>query len=146
MEVCRTEAERASGSGPRSGRLWRLCPSDSMALRQYWRAQQRFSHAANMSDQSEPNRRKTPPQPDSDRPRQPAQPPATESPTPAGSAAPVDLPATLQATGEGQSNLQLPKIISFETLAKCGDEVWIEHHGRLYRLRETRQGKLILTK
>ena len=40
----------------------------------------------------------------------------------------------------------LPKIISFEELAKCGDEIWIENHGELYRLRRTKQGKLILTK
>ncbi|MEO0944747.1 MAG: hemin uptake protein HemP [Pseudomonadota bacterium] len=34
----------------------------------------------------------------------------------------------------------------FEDLCLCGDEVWIEHQGQLYRLRKTRQGKLILTK
>jgi len=28
----------------------------------------------------------------------------------------------------------------------CGDEVWIENEGQLYRLRRTKQGKLILTK
>ena len=40
----------------------------------------------------------------------------------------------------------LPKIISFETLARCGEEIWIENGGQIYRLRRTRQGKLILTK
>ena len=40
----------------------------------------------------------------------------------------------------------LPKIVRFADLSRCGDEIWIEHHGQLYRLRETRQGKLILTK
>ena len=40
----------------------------------------------------------------------------------------------------------LPKIIKFDTLARCGDEVWIEHNGQIYRLRKTRQDKLILTK
>lgn len=40
----------------------------------------------------------------------------------------------------------LPKIIRFCDLARCGDEIWIEHEGKLYRLRQTRQGKLILTK
>ena len=40
----------------------------------------------------------------------------------------------------------LPKIVCFKELARCGDEVWIEHAGQLYRLRRTRQGKLILTK
>lgn len=38
------------------------------------------------------------------------------------------------------------KIIKFEELAKCGDEVWIEHRGNLYRLQRTRQDRLILTK
>lgn len=39
-----------------------------------------------------------------------------------------------------------PKIIPFESLARCGDEIWIENGGQVYRLRRTRQGKLILTK
>ena len=39
-----------------------------------------------------------------------------------------------------------PKIISFESLARCGDEIWIENEGQIYRLRRTKQGKLILTK
>lgn len=38
------------------------------------------------------------------------------------------------------------KIIPFDALARCGDEVWIENAGQIYRLRRTRQGKLILTK
>jgi hemin uptake protein HemP len=41
---------------------------------------------------------------------------------------------------------KLPKIISFDAIARCGDEVWIENEGQIYRLRKTRQGKLILTK
>ena len=41
---------------------------------------------------------------------------------------------------------KMPKIISFETLARCGEEIWIENNGEIYRLRRTRQGKLILTK
>ena len=40
----------------------------------------------------------------------------------------------------------LPKIISFESLARCGDEIWIENQGQIYRLRRTKQGKLLLTK
>ncbi|MDB4539525.1 hemin uptake protein HemP [Saprospiraceae bacterium] len=40
----------------------------------------------------------------------------------------------------------LPKIISFETLTRCGEEIWIENNGQIYRLRKTRQGRLILTK
>jgi hemin uptake protein HemP len=41
---------------------------------------------------------------------------------------------------------KLPKIIRFDELGRCGEEVWIECSGQLYRLRKTRQGKLILTK
>jgi hemin uptake protein HemP len=41
---------------------------------------------------------------------------------------------------------RLPKIIAFRELCRCGDEVWIENEGQLYRLRRTKQGKLILTK
>ena len=41
---------------------------------------------------------------------------------------------------------QLPKIIRFDSLARCGEEVWIENGGQIYRLRRTKQGKLILTK
>jgi len=39
-----------------------------------------------------------------------------------------------------------PKIVSFKDLARCGEEIWIEHEGKLYRLQSTRQGKLVLTK
>ncbi len=42
--------------------------------------------------------------------------------------------------------LRLFKIVRFEDLARCGHEVWIENNGQLYRLRRTKQGKLILTK
>ncbi len=52
--------------------------------------------------------------------------------------------------GEGSQSLReqlkLPKIIHFDELARCGEEVWIECAGQLYRLRKTRQAKLILTK
>jgi len=48
--------------------------------------------------------------------------------------------------GSGSINLTLPKIIPFQTLARCGEEIWIENEGQIYRLRRTRQGKLILTK
>ena len=53
-------------------------------------------------------------------------------------------PDDLQKTTRDEPNL--PKIISFESLARCGDEIWIENNGQIYRLRRTRQGKLILTK
>lgn len=39
-----------------------------------------------------------------------------------------------------------PNVIQFAAMARCGDEVWIENEGQVYRLRRTRQGKLILTK
>ena len=50
------------------------------------------------------------------------------------------------AQAEANEVLGLPKIISFDSLARCGDEIWIENGGQIYRLRRTRQGKLILTK
>ncbi len=53
---------------------------------------------------------------------------------PAGGAAPSQL------------GVKLPKIIRFSELAVCGEEVWIDNNGELYRLRRTRSGKLILTK
>jgi len=45
-----------------------------------------------------------------------------------------------------KSRAELPKVVSFSQLATCGDEIWIENNGQLYRLRRTSQGKLILTK
>jgi hemin uptake protein HemP len=45
-----------------------------------------------------------------------------------------------------ESQVDLPKIVSFNSLARCGEEIWIENNGQIYRLRRTRQGKLILTK
>ena len=38
------------------------------------------------------------------------------------------------------------KVVNFDDLATCGNEVWIRNGGQLYRLQQTRQGKLILTK
>lgn len=49
---------------------------------------------------------------------------------------------TIAVPGEGG----VAKIIPFDALARCGEEVWIENAGQIYRLRRTRQGKLILTK
>ncbi len=40
----------------------------------------------------------------------------------------------------------VPKLIPFEKICRCGNEVWIEYRGQVYRLRATKQGKLILTK
>ncbi len=45
-----------------------------------------------------------------------------------------------------QHELHRPKIINFDSLVRCGDEVWIENAGQIYRLRRTRNDKLILTK
>ena len=39
-----------------------------------------------------------------------------------------------------------PKVVEFEELAEVGDEVWIRCEGQIYRLRRTKQKKLILTK
>ncbi len=46
----------------------------------------------------------------------------------------------------GRVTPTFPKIIAFRELCRCGEEVWIENDGQIYRLRRTRQGKLILTK
>ncbi len=36
--------------------------------------------------------------------------------------------------------------VSFSELSADSEEIWIEMEGQLYRLRKTKQGKLILTK
>ncbi len=41
---------------------------------------------------------------------------------------------------------KFPKIVPFKELCRCGEEIWIENDGQIYRLRRTKQGKLILTK
>lgn len=43
-------------------------------------------------------------------------------------------------------NLRIPKLVHFSDLCRCGDEIWIELDGQVYRLRKTKQNKLILTK
>lgn len=58
---------------------------------------------------------------------------------------PADDPLSDRSSTDWPSEFA-PKIIRFEELARCGEEVWIEHNRQLYRLRRTRQGKLILTK
>jgi hemin uptake protein HemP len=57
-----------------------------------------------------------------------------------------DLPDERNSLESPSTNIRLPKIISFQELCRCGDEIWIENEGELYRLRRTKQGKLILTK
>ena len=52
-------------------------------------------------------------------------------------------------TGQaGRSDLGLPadRIVSSDTLFQGTREIGIEHYGSLYRLKITRQGKLILNK
>jgi len=44
------------------------------------------------------------------------------------------------------NNAKFPKIIQFSDLCRCGEEIWIAHSGAIYRLRRTKQDKLILTK
>ncbi len=39
-----------------------------------------------------------------------------------------------------------PKIVQFDDLTDRDEEIWIENNGQIYRLRRTKQGKLILTK
>ena len=39
-----------------------------------------------------------------------------------------------------------PKIVQFDELTDKDEEIWIENNGQIYRLRRTKQGKLILTK
>jgi len=51
-----------------------------------------------------------------------------------------------QPVPQKDNDPRLPKIISFDTLSTCGEEVWIENNGELYRLRRTKLGKLVMTK
>jgi hemin uptake protein HemP len=60
-----------------------------------------------------------------------------------GRVSPTRSPDT-QPSSEGM--VKLPKLVSFSDLCRCGDEVWIENDGQIYRLRRTKLGKLILTK
>ena len=55
-------------------------------------------------------------------------------------------PSISEFGDDGSEQSLLPKIIKFSDLARCGDEIWIECESQLYRLRKTKQGKLILTK
>ena len=57
-----------------------------------------------------------------------------------------DKPHQVEDSASKKAASLVPKIVPFENLAKCGDELWIEHRGQLYRLRATKAGKLILTK
>lgn len=69
--------------------------------------------------------------------------PAAMGPGQSGPGQSDSSPGAGESAGAAAS---LPKIIPFSSLVRCGDEVWIEHAGSLYRLRRTKQDKLILTK
>jgi len=59
---------------------------------------------------------------------------------------PVEVPKLETPGSPALPTTKLPKIIPFRDLCRCGEEVWIENEGQIYRLRRTKQGKLILTK
>lgn len=60
-------------------------------------------------------------------------------------APPADPPVDLPAGAAGAASMA-PRRISSSQLFGHGTEVHIEHHGAIYRLRQTALGKLILTK
>lgn len=76
--------------------------------------------------------------------------PKTGSPNPSLPNADLPEDSLADASNPPRSNASneglFPKIIKFDSLARCGEEIWIENNGQIYRLRRTRQGKLILTK
>jgi len=65
-----------------------------------------------------------------------------KNPPPAGAGAVAVAAGTPGAGGASASDAPIPSA----SLLKGRDCITIEHNGRLYQLRKTRQGKLILTK
>ena len=59
---------------------------------------------------------------------------------------PADQPTSVELERHLERAMNLPQVVSFDTLASNGQEIWIDNLGQMYRLRRTRQGKLILTK
>jgi hemin uptake protein HemP len=59
---------------------------------------------------------------------------------------PNDIPRIPAAESQGTGDADPPKMIAFEALAEGHSEVLIEFHGQVYRLRCTRNKKLILNK
>ncbi len=55
-------------------------------------------------------------------------------------------PMRLRDSALGTAPSTTPKQVTSATLFEGAQELRIEHHGQEYRLRETRNGKLILTK
>ena len=51
-----------------------------------------------------------------------------------------------QSEDSAPGERRMPPVVPFATLAQGREEVWIQLDERIYRLRRTRQGKLILTK
>lgn len=51
-----------------------------------------------------------------------------------------------QPTSDDGIELPEHRVINSEVLLQGAKELWIRHHGELYRLRETRSGGLILGK
>ena len=59
---------------------------------------------------------------------------------------PVEVPKLETPGAPALPTTKLPKIVPFRDLCRGGDEGGIENDGQIYRLRRTKQGKLILTK
>lgn len=55
-------------------------------------------------------------------------------------------PMPLPTTGAGNAPATAPKQVKSGVLFEGAQELRIDHHGQEYRLRQTRNGKLILTK
>jgi len=56
------------------------------------------------------------------------------------------MPSRSAATGSAASSSTAHKQVKSGTLFEGAQELRIDHHGQEYRLRQTRNGKLILTK
>jgi len=59
---------------------------------------------------------------------------------------PNETPQIPADKNTGTGDTDPPKLITFEALAEGHTEVFIEFHGQVYRLRSTRNKKLILNK
>ena len=69
-------------------------------------------------------------------------------PSPATAAASASAPPAEQSRGGPPPNARGKPIMTIpsEQILQGSDAINIEHNGRVYQLRRTRQGKLILTK
>ena len=66
--------------------------------------------------------------------------------TRAAGAAAVQSAEATPAAAPRRGPVESAAVIRSSTLLQGRDAITIEHNGRLYQLRQTRQGKLILTK